>query len=148
MKILPFEIKYIDQAVEMFIKNFTEDQFYISKEAAREYIELNLGKIPNYSFMCLTDENLVGVLFARKATFITGESLFLDTIMVEPNSRKQGIAKKLFKTVILEARSNKIDHYHALADGRVTFPLKWYERMGFEKTGWVELAGSLNDLKF
>lgn len=150
MRIIPFNLHYLDAAVELFISEYSEDSARLwSIEKAAEYLMIDVNNAPDLCFVAINDQReLIGDIFCQVDDYYHHKLLFIDTLQVKSTYRNQGIATELLKTVVAIAKQKpEIKGIHLLADGRTKFPQNWYRKMGFKPTGWVEYEVDFDDLK-
>ncbi len=150
MEIQLFEDKYLEEMAKLFADVYSEENSNIRKwniDTAKKNLEINLKNGPDFSFIALADSKCLGGLFAKVVPYYNGDMLFIDTIQVYPEYRNQGVAKELLKYAISKAREQNITIIHLLADAREGFPRSWYEKMGFELSGWAEYEAEVEKIK-
>ncbi len=108
----------IDEEVEKYLNNFMETENFTGFVAEKD------GKIVGTSAVAFSD-------ILPAASYLNGRVAYISNVFVFPESRKQGIAKKLFELVVSEAllrNCSKIS-LHASKDGEPV-----YKKFGFVKT--------------
>jgi len=141
MNIIQFENKYLDEMAQLFAEVYSElgTERVWNLETAKKYLERDIVNYPEYCLVILNDGgSSMGGVFCRIDPYYQGQLLFVDSVQVKPEYRKQGIAKKLLQEVFKIAKRNGVEGVHLLADAREGFPRSWYEKLGFELSGWAE----------
>lgn len=77
---------------------------------------------------------IVGFIVADKRS----DHLFVDAIGVLPSEMGKGIAKELWKGILNYCKQNNVPEIKMIADPTST-AYKWYKKLNFKETGWVEL---------
>ncbi|MCX6811127.1 MAG: GNAT family N-acetyltransferase, partial [Candidatus Berkelbacteria bacterium] len=61
-------------------------------------------------------------------------------------SRGKGVAKKLLSTVLTTASERYgAKRIRFITDGTKRYPIEWYKKLGFSKTGWVHMSGNIEE---
>ena len=154
MQIKQFSPKYADEMAQLFVDLYSDEKKEWDLPTAKAYLARNYEAFPEINFMAIhdskesNDENeLMGAVFCQLVPYYKGKMLFIDSLQVKPNFREQGVAKNLLLEVIKKAKTINCNGFYLMADMRTDFPRKWYEGMGFEKTGWAEYKTSIDGIK-
>lgn len=148
MKIVTFEEKYINEMAKLFVNVYSEPGYEWDIATATKYLQLNYNNFPKYSLIALSEsKKCIGGIFCKVNSYYKGKFLFIDTVQVKKEHRKQGVAKLLIKSVLQMAEKDEMTGVHFLADKRKKFPMNWYKKLGFEETNWIELEAKIRDLK-
>lgn len=148
MKIIPFTPKYLEEMAQLFADEYSEPGYEWDLVTTKKYLKRNTDNFPEYCFVVIDDKgNCLGGIFCRLDPYYKGHLLFIDSIQIKKDYRKQSIGKALLKKVVETARQNGVEGVHLLADARDSFPKSWYTRIGFELTGWTEYEVCIKDLK-
>jgi ribosomal protein S18 acetylase RimI-like enzyme len=146
--IVCFENKYLDDMAQLFVKEYSEKDAEWNKKTAKRYLLNDTETSPDYCYAAIDKNNkCIGAIFCRLDPYYKGNLLFIDSLQVYSNFRKQGIATALLKKVKRICKKNKIIGIHLLADNTKDFPKEWYKKLGFEKTDWVEFEVSMKNIK-
>lgn len=128
-----------DQIAWVLMEAFNAvDQGWTPK-SSREWIKT----YADYScyFIAKVDDQIVGFIAAHKKA----NELFLDAIGVLPEFMGRGIGKALWQAAMDYCKDNNLAEIKMIADPKST-AYKWYKRLGFNQTGWVELQLKTKDL--
>ncbi len=147
MKITQFSDQYLDEMAALFALSFSEPGREFDLPTAKAYLERSYRDDPSYSLMAVTDdEEIMGAIFCSITPYYRSQILLVDVLQVKKKYRAHGVGKKLLAEAIRKAKEAGCFGVHFLADERVSFPKGWYERLGFEKTHWVEYEAALEDI--
>ena len=140
MKIVAMTENLLIESIPMFIHEYSEEKDHIwTEKITREYLQINLESNPEYCFAAVDDDNkLIGVIFCRLDSYYSGKLVFIDWLQVDEKYRNKGVATELVRKVVFLAKQNNIQGIHMYVDSRKELAKKWYERIGFVETGWVE----------
>ncbi len=139
MQVVRFDKRYLEEMARLFANEYSEEDRKWKVETAKVYLQRNSDNFPEYSWVAINDEGeCIGGIFCRVDPYYGGKLLFIDSLQVEEEYRRQGVATELLKKVVEVARKQGLDGIHMLADAREGFPKNWYEKLGFELTGWAE----------
>lgn len=150
MKTIPFESKYLSQIAQLFVDEYSEPENnrIWTTEKATEYLKKHTDLHPEYCFISIdSNQKCIGALIASVEPYYDSELLFIETLQVAQSHRKQKIATKLLKTAIKLAKQNKIKGVHFLADARAKFPKSWYQKLGFQLSGWAQYEALMGNIK-
>lgn len=148
MKIVNFNEIYLRGMAELFVKEYSEKNRVWNVETATKYLKRNIESDPDYCKVAVTEEGeFIGGICCRTDPYYSGTSLFIDSLEVKNRYRKVGVGKTLFKCVVEIAKQYQIKGIHFLGDGRKRFPQKWYHKLGFVESGWIEYEAQLETLK-
>lgn len=148
MRIVPFSEDYLGEMVGLFIEVYSEPGYLWDRKTAREYLLRDVASSPEYCLVALDKEgNCLGGVFCCLDPYYQGKFLFINSLQVKESHRRQGVGRQLLEAVIEVARKNQLDGVYLLTDARVNFPKEWYERLGFQPTGWSEFEVHLDKIK-
>jgi ribosomal protein S18 acetylase RimI-like enzyme len=85
-----------------------------------------------------SEGEIVGFLMAALAVREKGTELFIDNVVVSPKWQGQGIGKLLWQQAEAYVSKTGLVGIRLLAN-RSFASYGWYEEMGFEKSGWIEM---------
>ncbi len=149
MKIQQFSEEYIDEMAQLFMDVYSEPGYEWDLETSKKYLERDYKYFPEICLVALDDDGIVmGAVFCSIDPYYKSKMLFVDSLQVKDEYRKNGVARSLLSSVFQKAREEGFHGVHFLADERFDFPRGWYERLGFEKTNWVEYEAEMKDIKF
>jgi GNAT superfamily N-acetyltransferase len=148
MKITKFSPKYAEEMAQLFVDVYSEPGYEWDIKTAKAYLERDYKYFPEFCLMALNGkEEIMGAIFCSIDPYYKSMMLFTDSIQVFEKHRRKGIAKRLLAKVLEKAKEKGFYGVHMLADERPNFPKGWYERLGFEKTHWVEYECRMKDLE-
>lgn len=101
-------------------------------ESSLAYINEYFDKSANLA--AKKDNRIVGFLVADKRS----DHLFIDAIGVLPSEMGNGIAKELWSGMLRYCKQNNVPEIKMIADP-TSVAYKWYKKLNFKETGWVEL---------
>ncbi len=101
-------------------------------ESSLVYINEYFDKSAN--FVAKIDNRIVGFVIADKRS----DHLFVDAIGVLPSEMGKGIAKELWRVIVSYCKQNQVTKIKMIADP-TSVAYKWYKKLNFKETGWVEL---------
>ena len=96
------------------------------------YINEYFDKSAN--FVAKIDTRIVGFVVADKRS----DHLFIDAIGVLSSEMGKGIAKELWREIVNYCKQNQVTKIKMIADPN-SIAYKWYKKLNFKETGWVEL---------
>jgi ribosomal protein S18 acetylase RimI-like enzyme len=99
-------------------------------------------------FVAINRQEIIGgAVGVVKPSDENGHYLTETDLFVSPKYGKNGVAKKLLKTLLEEAIAKyQVQGIGGIANSEVDFPMKWYERIGFKKTRWVYIGGKAEEI--
>lgn len=127
--------------------NYADAELGWSPETGIEYVKYWINRKADLFFVAERDHEIVGGIAGDIKPFKDEITLTEVVLFVSPEHHQQGVAKKLVKAIIEEA----VKKYHAtivdgIANSAATFPMGWYERLGFKQTKWVYIEGKAEEL--
>ncbi|MFW5703062.1 MAG: GNAT family N-acetyltransferase [Candidatus Dojkabacteria bacterium] len=147
-KIIPYEEKYEDDIVELFLDSYHEPGYEWDYGVAKKYLRHNFEDYPDYNFVAVDDNgDHIGSVVCSVKHYYKGKVLFVESLQVMEEYRGKGVGKKLLSEVVQLAKKDGLTHIQFLADGGRDFPRKWYEDLGFLPTNWIEYEANINDIK-
>lgn len=148
MKITQFSTQYIKEMAELFIRAFPEKDHEWDLPTAIKYLEQDFLNYPDLCLMALTDsDEVMGAVFCSISPYYKSEILYVDSLQVMENYRNLGVAKALLAEVFRRAKDRGLLGAQFLADEGLEFPKGWYEKLGFERTRWVEYEADFSRIK-
>lgn len=150
MKIIPFEEKYADEMIQLYQDEYSEDENHTwSYEKAKESLEVCWKYFADVNFVVVDDSGeLMGGIFNLINPYFQSDVLFIISIQVKPEFRGKGVATELLKKALEVAKEKGITGIRLLTDGRKDFPKSWYEKLGFQQSGYIEFTAEIVDLHF
>ena len=135
----------LHEAITYYVKNFSRTDVYFSfknvlvAQSAGQVIAciLYFPGAHEERFARIEGEN---GSFIREAC---DDEMYIDSLAVDPSCRRQGIAGKLVRGVIVEARALGLERVGLLADVSNPNLAKFYEGLGFEETDRIYRNGGL-----
>lgn len=144
MEITKFDTQALDDIAESFVDSFPDWNI----ENAKKYLMQSCLTNPDFCFMALNkDKEILGAIFSKVGPSKSGNILVVESLQVIKKYRNKGVGKSLLKHTVEESRKNHILNISMLSPEENDFPFSWYERIGFKKTGWVELSVTVEKIK-
>ena len=132
---------------ELFIHVYSEPGAEWDKKTAKAYLSKDYKNYPEFCLVALDDGGkAMGAIFCSADPYYKSKLLFIDSLQVKTEHRNKGVAKRLLFAVAKKAKEKDYRGIHLLTDERQIFPKKWYEKLGFAKTGWVEYESDFKDI--
>lgn len=145
MEIIKFELWALDNIVESFTDSFSGWTI----ENSKKYLMQSYLISPDFCFMAIgKDKEVLGAIFSKVGPSKSGDTLIVESLQVIKKHRNKGVGKSLLKHTVDEAHKNNFLNISMLSPEENDFPFSWYERIGFKKTGWVELSATLEKIKY
>jgi len=149
MKIKVFDPKFAGEMAELFAAEYSEGgERRWSAEKAGQFLEVCYKYFPEYCLMATDDEgNCMGAIFSLVNPYYSGDVIFVQSVQVKPEYRRRGVGKALLAKTKQLAREKGMSGIRLLTDERKDFPRRWYERLGFVKSGYTEYEAGLDNVK-
>jgi ribosomal protein S18 acetylase RimI-like enzyme len=123
-----------------------EIDFKILEKARPEHWEAKLALVEKHSrITCLVaevDDKVVGFIIGGASRWEYGvpENIgWIDTIGVDPEYQRKGIAKMLFSEMISDLKKKGVDSITTFVNRRDPQLLKFFNDLGFQKGGMINL---------
>lgn len=124
----------VPQVVELFVESYKKEEKGMrwSKPVAEKYILMIYRMCKELCFVIVNKDKII----ACAMSIITPEydKCIIDSkiLLVHPQFRKQGLAKKLIRKTCLKSESKyNIDFIECNIYTLTNFPISWYESIGF-----------------
>ncbi len=147
MEIQKLQQSDLPDFVNIFLFEFSDETHQWNYETAHQYLLRNLVSDPDFCLGLSISGQLLGSIFCLTKPYYSGRILFIDAILVKKEFRHRGVGNKLIQTVIEQAQNKTIDRVQLLGRDEADFEGNWYARLGFQKTGWIELEKVLEKRK-
>lgn len=148
MRIRAVKKEELDDISELFIETFlkTPQKENWKPENSLELIKYYHKHQKDMFFVATVKSQVVGVIAGIVKPYITGFALTDLIMFVNPKMQKQKIGSKLLKH-IAEKSKNKysVSVIEGLSYTLDTFPIKWYESVGFRKKKFQEYINASVD---
>lgn len=119
-----------------------------TKERARAFLQMWLERRPDLFFVAEVDGVLSGGHVGDIKPYFDGNRFTDGEMFVDPAVRHLGIARLLMQRCVEEAcRLHNVVAKETLANGNSQVVLDWFQRLGFERTGWVHMAVPIHVLR-
>ena len=136
MRIRLFNKKDLDEVVNLIINTYKKEnkKNIWTKEMAEKYILIHYRMNKDLCFVAVENQKIIGIglcmLKPEYAKYIIDSHI----LIVHPDYRRKKVATKLLKKIITKA-SNKynIDEIESSIESLTTFPISWYESIGFKE---------------
>ncbi len=129
--------KDLDEVAKVFVEVFNDAGENWTIDIAQEHVEKNF--FGDCHFVARIEGEIVGFVIAMPLIFERGLSMFVDAVGVLPKYQRKGIGTLLWKKMNVHVEA--IGEYDAIR--LLTHPdfrsFEWYKKMGYEKSGWVEV---------
>jgi ribosomal protein S18 acetylase RimI-like enzyme len=136
VKIEQMSEKNLEEVAELFNTVFNEVGEKWSIETALEHV------IQNYSggahWIAVKEGEIIGFLMGITMTREPGLELFIDSLAVNKNNRRQGIGKRLWEEAQKYVKEKRLAGIRLMANPNVQ-SFNWYKKMGFIESGWIEV---------
>lgn len=134
--------------IKLYQKEYSEDEKHTwSYEKAKESLEVCWNYFAGFNFVAVDDsQQLMGGIFNLVNPYFQSDVLFIISIQVKPEYRGHGVATELLKKAVEIAKEKDITGVRLLADERKDFPKNWYEKIGFQKSGYIEFTADIDSL--
>ncbi|MGV8080928.1 MAG: GNAT family N-acetyltransferase [Syntrophales bacterium] len=136
-KIIHFREEYLTDIAESFVQSFnTWDSL-----KASVYLKNIYKSNPDQCFASIDfSSNCEGAIFGKVVPYLQGEMYVIEVLQVKEEFRKRGVGSALLEKVRETAIRGNIAFLGMSVPLGKKFPLSWYEKIGFKRTGWVEVA--------
>ncbi len=126
----------LSKVIEIFKESFTALGEEWSDETALGHIRQSFFEDANW--VAEQDGGIVAFLMGAISVREKGSELFIDNIVVHPNYQHQGIGKLLWGKAEEYVSEKNLTGIRLLSNEAFA-SYRWYEEMGFKKSGWIEL---------
>jgi GNAT superfamily N-acetyltransferase len=137
IRIIPFENKYLEEMVRLFVKVYSDEEGKYPLDMAKSRLEDDLKTGRKYSFIALEGEVFIGGIVCKIIWAEKGRELFVDTVQVDPAHQKSGAGTLLMKAAVVAAKVDGITTACFIVDTTSPFPGSWYQKLGFKKTNYA-----------
>src|SRR3989304_6390534 len=146
VKILRATEKDIKELAQIYAKIWKKLGENWTKTTAKIVMEDFIKSQPDLIFKAVVDGKIVGGSMAKVKHYL-GIKLSDTELFVLPEYRNQKVGKKLLQKLIQEGvKKYHVKIFEGITDGRKEFPLKWYEKIGFKKTGYIHIEGNTKEI--
>ena len=139
------EIFDIIDCAKIFVDAYQDvySEIWTIDTASARLLELH-ESAPNYSFVLITDDAVIGFISARPFSWNDGKRVWLEEIVIEKQYRGKGLGKLLMQTLFRECQSEGIVGFSLLS--RIdSSAFKIYRKMGFRVSSWAHVELTLRD---
>ncbi len=136
-------IKNIDRYAKIYADAFSCEPWndHWKVDDAKVHIKELLSSGQSYGLEFVIDGHIVGFILGTSMLFSYGRTFEINDLAVDPKYHRQGIAKELLRSLLLELKKQNIKGVHLITsnDG---FLQKFYEQFNFTKETKVILMGT------
>ncbi len=143
MEIKKITPKYLDELAESFVASFSE----WDKKSAHQYFLQAYKACPDFCLVAVENKKIVlGGIFCRITPYNDGRMLLVESLQIKTPYRNKKVGTLLMREVVKRAKRKHIGYIGLLASKNTKHPLNWLKKIGFNKTGWVELAAKVSEI--
>lgn len=136
LNVRKMEERDIKAVVELFKEVFNSDGENWSKETAKGHVKQNF--FGDSHWVAEMNNQIVGFLMGIVLTREKGDELFVDSIVVKNSIQKKGVGKRLWEKAEEYVKERELKGIRLLANPHFS-SFNWYKKMGYKKSGWIEL---------
>ena len=136
MRIRLFNKKDLDEVVNLVINIYKKEnkKKIWSKEMAEQYILMHYRMNKELCFVATENQKIIGVGLCMLKPEYTKYIIESHILIVHPDYRRKKFATKLLKKIITKAKNKYgVDKMESSVESLTTFPISWYESIGFRK---------------
>lgn len=137
MKIVGLQENHLADAGILFKDSFNDCGENWTIETSLDHLKENYNE--TFALAAIEGSTLLGFLLAMPITTEDKKWLFIDTVVVRMDQQKMGIGQLLWDSAMQKAKDAKLEGVRLLANPKFS-SYSWYEKLGLEQTGWVELS--------
>ena len=150
MRIRLFNKKDLDEVVSLILNTYKKEnkKKIWTKDIAEKYILMHYRMNKELCFVATENQKIIGIGLCMLKPEYTKYIIQSHILIVHPDYRRKKVATKLLKKIISKA-SNKygIDEIESSVESLTTFPISWYESIGFrEKKHYTLVKASIDDV--
>ena len=150
MRIRLFNKKDLDEASKLIVETYKKENKNKawSKEMAEKYITLHYRMNKDLCFVATENQKIIGIGLCMLKPICTEYIIDSHILIVHPDYRRKKVATKLLRKIITKA-GNKygIDKIESSVESLTTFPISWYESIGFrEKKHYTLVKAKISDV--
>ena len=136
MRIRLFNKKDLEEVSSLIVETYKKEnkKKTWTKEIAEKYVNTYYKMNKDLCFVATENKKIVGVGLCTIKPVYNEYIIDSHILIVHPDYRRKRIATKLLKKIITKA-SNKygIDEIESSVESLTTFPISWYESIGFRE---------------
>ena len=150
MRIRLFNKKDLAETAKLIVDTYKKEnkKNVWSKEMAAQYIMLHYRMNKDLCFVATENQKIIGIGLCMIKPMYTEYIIDSHILIVHPDYRRKKVATKLLRKIITKA-SNKygIDKIESSVESLTTFPISWYESIGFrEKKHYTLVKAKISDV--
>lgn len=126
----------LEEVSQIFVEAFNHEGESWGQKTAQNHVKENF--FGEAHFVAKLDGEIVGFVIAFPLTRETGLELFIDSIAVLPEHQHKGIGKALWEKLMEHVDEQNFSAVRLLSNEHLS-AYRWYKKMGFRESGWVEL---------
>lgn len=150
MRIRLFNKKDLDDVVNLVINTYKKEnkKKVWTREMAKQYILLHYRINKELCFVATENQKIIGIGLCMLKPEYTKYIVQSHILIVHPDYRRKKVATKLLKKIITKAKNKYgIDKIESSVESLTTFPISWYESIGFrEKKHWTLVKANIDDV--
>jgi len=150
MRIRLFNKKDLDEVVNLVINTYKKEnkKKTWTKEMAEKYILMHYRMNKDLCFVATENQKIIGIGLCMLKPEYTKYIIESHILIVHPDYRRKKVATKLLKKIITKSKNKYgIDKIESSVESLTTFPISWYESIGFrEKKHYTLVKASIDDV--
>jgi len=150
MRIRLFNKKDLDEAVSLVINSYKKEnkKKVWAKDMAKEYILVHYRMNKELCFVATDNQKIIGIGLCMLKPEYTNYIIDSHVLIVHPDYRRKKVATKLLKKIITKAKNKYgIDKIESSVKSLTTFPISWYESIGFrEKKHYTLVKANIDNV--
>lgn len=144
MKIQKITPKYLDEMADSFVASFSD----WDKKSAYQFLLQAMKACPDFCLVAVEDGKTVfGGIFCKVTPYNDGKMLLVESLQIKAEYRNKKVGTLLLREVVRKAKKKHIPYIGLLTLENPKHPQSWFKKIGFKKTGWVELAARINQIR-
>lgn len=150
MRIRLFNKKDLDEVVSLVINIYKKEnkKEIWTKDMAEKYILMHYRMNKELCFVAVENQKIIGIGLCMLKPEYTKYIIQSHILIVHSDYRRKKVATKLLKKIIIKAKNKYgIDKIESSVKSFTTFPISWYESIGFrEKKHYTLIKANVDDV--